>query len=338
MRLLLKSAPLFAVASQFLFALPAAAQTTVVVQTWGGAFTDALQEVRPDVEKATATKIEFVTQANSVAGLQRLEAQKAKPQVDLWMTADATAAVALASGIIEPVMAAQVPNMQYVPDKLLFPAGPTIWSSPRGIFYRKDKTPFEIKTWEDLWDPRLRGLITTTIDQDKGVFIMIAALINGGNERNIDKGFEKLKALKPNLGPIYKADAESLKLIQAGEVAVAGYGVLGVVYKLLGPGSNYRFVMPAKPQFMSVNLITMVKGRSNKAEAAKVMNAILSADIQERIVENLGSIPSNRNAKAPARIRDVIPPLGDLFTPDWDYVNAHYGEWVERWNREILAR
>ena len=30
--------------------------------------------------------------------------------------------------------------------------------------------------------------------------------------------------------------------------------------------------------------------------------------------------------------------LGDLFTPDWDYVNAHYGEWVERWNREILTR
>ncbi len=68
------------------------------------------------------------------------------------------------------------------------------------------------------------------------------------------------------------------------------------------------------------------------------MDAILSADIEERIVENLGSIPANKNAKAPARIRDVTPPLGDIFTPDWDYVNAHYGEWVERWNREIATR
>jgi putative spermidine/putrescine transport system substrate-binding protein len=319
-------------------ALPAAAQKTIVVMTWGGAFMDAMNDVKADIEKATGTKLEFVTQASSVAGLQRLEAQKASPQVDLWMTADATAAVALANGIIDPLPTAEVPNLKDIPATLVFPAGPTIWSSPRGIFYRVDKTPFEIKTWEDLWDPRLKGLVTTSIDQDKGMFIMIASLLAGGNEKNIDPGFEKLKALKPNLGVVYKADAESLKFIQAGEVAVAGYGVLGVVYKLLGPGSNYKFVMPPKPQFLSVNLITMVKGRPNAPEAAKVLNAILDAGIQERIVEQLGSLPSNKNAKAPARIRDVIPPLGDLFRPDWDHVNAKYGEWVDRWNREILAR
>jgi putative spermidine/putrescine transport system substrate-binding protein len=331
-------ASLLALAISAAWSLPVAAQRTIVVQTWGGAFIDALNDVKPDIERSTGTKIEFITQASSVAGLQRLEAQRANPQVDLWMTADATAATALASGIIEPLAADLVPNLKDIPPALVYPAGPTIWSSPRGIFYRVDKTPFEIKSWEDLWDPRLKGLITTSIDQDKGMFIMIAALLAGGNEKNINPGFEKLKALKPNLGVVYKADAESLKFIQAGEVAVAGYGVLGVVYKLLGPGSNYRFVMPTKPQFMSVNLITMVKGRPNKAEAAKVLNAILDPGIQERIVEQLGSIPSNKNAKPPARIRDVIPPLGDLYVPDWDYVNANYGAWVERWNREILTR
>lgn len=337
MRSILKLS-LFAFAIQLAFLLPAAAQKTIVIQTWGGAFIDALTGVKDDIEKSTGTKIEFVTQASSVAGLQRLEAQKANPQVDIWMTADATAATALAAGIIEPVPANLVPNLKDIPEKLVFPAGPTMWSSPRGIFYRVDKTPFEIKTWEDLWDPRLKGMVTTSIDQDKGMFIMIASLLAGGNEKNIDPGFEKLKALKPNLGVVYKADAEALKLVQAGEVNVAGYGVLGIVYKQLGPGSNYKFVMPTKPQFMSVNVITMVKGRPNTPEAAKVVNAILDPGIQERIVEQLGSIPSNKNAKAPARIRDVIPPLGDLYTPDWDYVNANYGAWVERWNREILAR
>jgi ABC-type thiamine transport system substrate-binding protein len=87
-----------------------------------------------------------------------------------------------------------------------------------------------------------------------------------------------------------------------------------------------------------VNVITMVAGRPNKEAAAKVLNAVLDPGIQERIVEQLGSVPSNRHAKAPARIRDVIPPLDNLFMPDWDYVNAHYGEWVEHWNREILTR
>ncbi|MGD9847283.1 MAG: PotD/PotF family extracellular solute-binding protein [Variibacter sp.] len=330
--------PLVALAAQLVLGQPAQAQKTIVVQTWGGAFIDALNSVKPDIEKQAGVKVEFVTQASSVAGLQRLQAQKANPQVDIWMTADATAATALADGIIKPLPKEGIPNLKDVPANLVFPAGPTIWSSPRGIFYRVDKTPFAIKSWEDLWDPRLKGMITTSIDQDKGMFIIIAALLAGGNEKNIDPGFEKLKALKPNLGVIYKADAEALKLIQAGEVNVAGYGVLGVVYKLLGPGSNYKFVMPSNPQFMSVNLVTMVKGRPNESEAAKVVNAILDPSIQEKIVEQLGSVPSNKNAKAPERIRDAIPPLTSLYVPDWDYVNAHYGEWVERWNREILAR
>ena len=317
---------------------PAAAQKTIVVQTWGGAFFDAVTSVKADIEKMAGSRVEFVAQATSVTGLQRLEAQKANPQVDLWMTADATAATALAEGIIEPFPRDLAPNLKDIPPELIYPAGPTIWSSPRGIFYRADRTPFPIKKWEDLWDPRLKGMITTTIDSDKGMFVIIAAMLAGGNEKNIGPGFEKLKALKPNLGVLYKADAESLKLVQAGEVNVSGYGVLGIIYKLLGPGSNYRFVMPESPQFMSVSLVTMVKGRPNRAEAAKVVDAILDPSIQERIVEQIGSIPSNRHAKAPSRIRDVIPPTMKLVTPDWDYVNAHYGEWVERWNREIATR
>jgi putative spermidine/putrescine transport system substrate-binding protein len=338
MKLSVKPILLVGLVLQIALALPGLAQSTIVVQTWGGAFTDALNDVKNDIEKATGTKIELVTQGTAVAGFQRLEAQKNNPQVDVWMSSEGTAAVALQKGIVEPVTAEQVPNIKALPKSLVFAAGPTIWLSPRGIFYRVDKTPFEIKTWEDLWDPRLKGMITTSIDEDRGMFVMLAALIAGGNEKNIDPGFEKLKALKPNLGVIYKTDAESLKFVQSGEVSVAGYGLLGVIYKLLGPGSNYRFVVPAKPQYMSVNLVTMVKGRPNKEASAKVINALLSAPIQERIVEHIGSVPANSEAKPPARLRDVLPPLGELYRPDWDYVNAHFGEWVDRWNREIATR
>jgi len=315
-----------------------AQQKKIVVMTWAGNFLEGFQSIKADVEKATGTQIEFVTQASGAAGLTRLEAQKANPQVDLWMAPLGVATTALSSGIIEPVTAAEVPNIKHITESLVFPAGPAIWMSPRGIFYRVDKTPFEIKTWEDLWDPRLKGLVTVSIQQDKGAFLIVSALLNGGSEKDIDKGFEKVKALKPNIGAVYKGDAESLKFVESGEVAVSGWGILGVIYNHLGPGSKYRFVMPPKPQFLSTNLITLVKGRPNKAESLKVMNGLLEASALERVVEYLGSIPSNRNAKPPAKIRDVVPPLGDIVNPDWQYVDAHYSEWVERWNREIQTR
>ncbi|MBI2203328.1 MAG: extracellular solute-binding protein [Candidatus Rokubacteria bacterium] len=317
---------------------PAAAQTEIVLMTWGGAFHDAFQAVKADIEKAADVKLTFVTQTGAAGGLSRLEAQKANPQVDLWTSIVSTADAGLKSGVVEPLPVAQIPNLKSVPDYLVTPAGTAIWSSLRGIFYRADKVPFEIKTWEDLWDARLKGLVSTSFILDKGNFLIMASLISGGSERDIDKGFERVKALKPNLALFYKTDSESIKFLQAGEAGVAGWGILPNVYKLLGPGSQYRFVVPAKPQFMAPIPISLVKGRPNRAAALRVIDAILAPAVQEKLVENLGSVPANRTAKAPAKIRDFVPPLDNVYKVDWGYVNTHFAEWESRWNREIQTR
>jgi putative spermidine/putrescine transport system substrate-binding protein len=317
---------------------PAVAQTEIVLMTWGGAFRDAFEAVKADIEKTANVRLTFVTQAGAAAGLSRLEAQKASPQVDLWTSIVSTAQAGLESGVVEPLPAADIPNVKQVPDYLVTPAGTAIWTSLRGIFYRKDKVPFEIKTWEDLWDPRLKGQVATSFVLDKANFLVMAALINGGNERDIDKGFEKVKALKPNLGLFYKTDSESIKLLQAGEAAVAAWGILPNVYKLLGPGSNYAFVVPAKPQFLAPIPISLVKGRPHRAEAMRTIDAILSPAIQEKLVESLGSVPANRTAKAPEKIRAFVPPLNNVYHVDWAHVNAKFSEWETRWNREVQVR
>jgi putative spermidine/putrescine transport system substrate-binding protein len=314
------------------------AQTEIVIMTWGGAFYDAFQAAKPDIEKTAGVKVTFVTQTGAAGGLSRLEAQKANPQVDLWTSIVSTAEAGLKSGVIEPLPGAQIPNLKHVPDYLVTPAGTAIWISLRGIFYRADKVPFEIKSWEDLWDPRLKGLVSTSLLLDKGNFLIMASLVSGGTERDIDKGFERVKALKPNLALFYKTDSESIKFLQAGEAAVAGWGILPNVYKLLGPGSNYKFVVPARPQFVAPIPISLVKGRPNRTEALRVIDAILSPSIQEKLVENLGSVPANRNAMAPEKIRGFVPPLNNVYNIDWTYVNAHFAEWESRWNREIQVR
>lgn len=326
------------VAATLLGPAPVDAQTEIVLMTWGGAFRDAFEAAKPDIEKAAGVRLTFVTQAGAAAGLSRLEAQKASPQVDLWTSIVSTAQDGLKSGVVEELPVAQIPNVKQVPDYLVSPAGVAIWTSLRGIFYRSDKVPFEIKTWEDLWDPRLKGLVSTSFLLDKGNFLIMAALINGGSERDIDKGFEKVKALRPNLALFYKTDAESIKFLQAGEAAVAGWGILPNVYKLLGPGSNYKFVVPARPQFLAAIPISLVKGRPHRAEALRTIDAILSPAVQEKLVENLGSVPANRTASPPEKIRSFVPPLNGVYNVDWDLVNARFSEWESRWNREVQVR
>lgn len=324
-------------AAGLLPATPVAAQE-LTLMTWGGVFHDAFTSVLGDLEKLTGVKVRLVTQAGAAAGFSRLKAQRQSPQVDLWTSIESTAQQAAQEGLVVPLDPARIPNMAEVPEALRASHHTSIWVSLRGIFYRADMVPFEIKRWEDLWDPRLQGKVAVTLPLDKGSFLIMAALLAGGSEHNIDPGFEKVKALRPNIALFFKTDAESIKFLQAGEAGVVGWGILPNVYKLLGPGSNYRFVIPERPQFLAPIPIQIVAGRPHTAAAEKVLNTLLSAEIQEKLVEQLGSVPANRRARAPEKIRGIVPPLTNIYKVDWGVVNANFDKWTERWNREIQTR
>jgi len=316
----------------------AEATTEVIINTWGGAFLEAFQAVSGDIEKVSGVKVKLTTHPGAAAGLSRLIAQKDNPQVDLFTGIESTAYDGGKAGVFEELNPTLVANMAKVPKELVMPHGVSIWVSLRGIFYRQDMIPFGIKKWEDLWDPRLKGKVATSILLDKGNFLIMAALLAGGNENNIEPGFEKLKALKPNLLLFYKTDSESIKFLQAGEAAVAGWGILPNVYKLLGPGSNYRFVIPEKPQFLAPIPVSLVKGRPNKEQSLKVINAILTKEIQEKLASHLGVVPALPGAEAPEKIRDIVPALKSIYKVNWDVVNANFDKWLDRWNREIQVK
>jgi putative spermidine/putrescine transport system substrate-binding protein len=324
--------------SLFIFLPSVRAQNEVIINTWGGAFLEAFNAVQADIEKVSGAKVKMTTHPGAAAGLSRLIAQKDNPQVDLFTGIESTAYDGGKAGVFEELTPALVPNMANIPKELVMPHGISIWVSLRGIFYRADMVSFQIKTWDDLWDTRLKGKVATSILLDKGNFLIMAALLSGGSENNIEPGFEKAKALKPNLVLFYKTDSESIKFLQAGEAAVAGWGILPNIYKLLGPGSNYKFVIPEKPQFLAPIPISLVKGRPNKEQSLKVINAILTKDIQEKIASHLGVVPALPAAQSPEKIRDIVPALKNIYKVNWDPVNANFDKWLERWNKEIQVK
>ena len=319
---------------------PAGAATEIVFLSWGGLYHDIFRPVADDFEKETGIKVTFAVQAGAKDGLNKLMAQRNNPQVDVWASIEGTAKAAAEAGLLSELKVEQIPNLAAIPKQYVTPTAAAIWLSPRGIFYRRDLVPFEITKWEDLWDPRLEGKVGTSFVLDTGNFLVMAALINGGSEKNIEPGFEKMKQLKPNLALFYKTDPESIKFLEAGEIAVAGWGILPNVYRHLGPGSKYRFVMPAKPQFLANIPVSIVKGRGADQEAAaqKFVNFLLSKPAQEKMVAVAGTIPANPAAKPPDTIKDMIPPLDHVYQIDWGVVNANYSRWEDRWNREVQTR
>jgi putative spermidine/putrescine transport system substrate-binding protein len=309
------------------------------MMSWGGHYLDTFRPVADAFEKETGHKVNIVVMSGAKDGLTKITAQKNDPQVDVWLSIESTAQAAADAGLLAELKPELVPNLKALPKEMVGKHFVTLSQSPRGIAYRKDLVPFPIKDWSDLWDPRLKSKVGMSFVIDTGSPLVMAALINGGSEKNIEPGFAKMKALKPNLAGFFKTDSESVKFLESGEFAVIGYSILANFYLKLGPDSNIKFVMPEKPKFLAPIPAAVVKGRGAEREKAahELVNFMLSPKQQEWITGRFGQVPSNPNAKLPAALNEVIPsmPLTNVYRIDWETVNKNYADWNKRWNQEI---
>jgi putative spermidine/putrescine transport system substrate-binding protein len=307
--------------------------------TWGGHYLDTFGPLTERFEKETGIKVNLVVQAGARDGLSKITAQKNDPQVDVWFSIESTATAAAEAGLLAELDPAKIPNLKKLPPELVSKYSTVVALSPRGIAYRKDLVPFEIKDWNDLWDPRLKNKIGMSFVIDTGSPLVMASLINGGSEKNVEPGFAKMKALKPNIAGFFKTDQESVKYLESGEFAVIGYAILANFNLKLGTDPNLAFVMPEKPKFLAQIPGAIVKGRgaAQQAAAEKFLDFMLSPAAQEYFTSRFGQVPANPEAKVSEKLAKVIPPLPlkHVHQVDWKTVNANYARWNDRWNKEI---
>jgi putative spermidine/putrescine transport system substrate-binding protein len=163
----------------------------------------------------------------------------------------------------------------------------------------------------------------------------MAAAINGGNERNLDPGFAKLKALRPSFVSFYTSNVQSIRMLETGEVAVIAWGVLPNVIQHLGPDSKYGFAVP-KPIFVAETPITIVANTPNAGASAQFVNYVLSPEVQEILAAALGSMPANPKAKPPAILQQLLPSLEGIYKVDYDLLAKEMNAIIDRYNREIM--
>lgn len=309
--------------------------------SWGGMYQDIFRPVAEAFEKDTGTKVRFVVQSGAADGLNKLIAQRNRPQVDVWASIASTVQAAEEDDLLVKFDAARIPHLNDLPAEYVKNTSASIWFTPRGIFYRKDLAPFEPRTWEDLWDPRLKDSLAVTLALDRGSFLIVAALLNGGSEHDIDKGFENMAKLKPNIHAVYTSEAEAIRLLETGEVAVVAWGPLSNFYHHLGPDSQYGFALPS-PRFLADIPVSIVAGRPPAQQAAAEMfvDYLLRPEYQTIMTSLMGSIPSNPKAELPEKLKDLVPglPLTDVYQVDWAHVNGNFSSWQDRWAQEVLTR
>jgi putative spermidine/putrescine transport system substrate-binding protein len=313
---------------------------------WETAFRDNM--AKPFSERYPGVKVHLDLTAGT-AQLAKLRASKGStPPFDIVNMLDEQMDIAMREGLVETFDASEVPNVK----DLYAVSTPTKWQKDGkyysvhqnwgqlGITYRTDKVKTPPKEWADFWKPEYKGLIgMPPISYSVGLQFFIATIHGlGGDEKNpadVDRGFEKMKALRPSVAQ-QPADAGAIQqLLERGDVAIVPLWD-GRAHALSAAGLPIGFSYPNSPGPVASGApMAIVKGTKNRAAAVKMIDFRLSPPAQKGFCETMWYGPSNRKVKLDDRIAAKVAYGNEayqkLLAPNYDVVSGKLGEWTQRW-------
>src|SRR5262249_50463934 len=201
----------------------------------GGAWETAFREhmAKPFGQKYPKVKLHLDLSTGTVQLAKLRAARGSNPPFDVIQMLDEQMDIAVREGLIDSFDASEVPNVK----TLYAISTPTKWQKDGryfaahqnwgqlGITYRTDKVKTPPKEWLDFAQPGYKGLIgMPPISSSVGLQFFIATVhALGGDEKNpadVDRGFEKMKELKPSIVQ-QPADAGAIQqLLERGDIAV----------------------------------------------------------------------------------------------------------------------
>lgn len=295
--------------------------------------------IKDEFPKVTGIALEFVRLSSGEA-LARLRAERANPVFDVWFggTGDPHI-VANEDGLtdfyqpkvwndLRPALREAVAG-KYIP---LY-AGILGWAV-NGSVLREKGIP-EPKRWEDLADPRLRGLVATSNPNTSGTgYTMLATVVQIFGE---EKAFDLLKRIHRNVAQYTRGGADPGVLAGRGEVAIGITFLHDAVLQILR-GFPVTYGSARDGTGYEIGGLSLVKGGPNRANGLAFIEWALTTEAQLVGPQVGGSYQIPSNSKTP--IPKVSPRFEDFNVIKYDFLK--YGKaavrdgLVNRWTKEVF--
>lgn len=309
-----------------------------VLSLYGSAEPRSVEVLAQGFEKATGTKVNWI-RLSSGETLARLRAEKDNPQADVWWagTIDPHSVAAL-EGLTEsycPSIYDQIDPRFRDPIGDCKVIGVYVgilgFSVNEGVLKEMN---LPIPTgWDDLIDPRYKGLIGIANPNTSGTALtMLATQVFLRGE---DAGIEYMKKLHKNIANYTKTGVAPGVLAGRGEIAIAIVFLHDAIYHA-EQGYPVKPVVPKEGTGYEIGGLNLVKGAPHPELAKKFMDWVVSAEAQETQA-TVGSyqLPTNINAKVPAvsvRIESV-----KTVNYDFKWVAENGVRLTDRWTREVFT-
>ncbi len=295
--------------------------------------------VKDEFPKATGIAVDIV-RLSAGESLTRLRAERQNPSFDVWFggTGDPHI-VANEDGVTEfyrpkawndlrPEFREAVAG-KYIP---LY-AGILGWALNERLL--KEKGRPVPRTWQDLGDPKYRGLVTTPNPNTSGTaYTMIATIVQIYGE---DGAFDLLKRIHRNVTEYTRSGGAPGQLVGRGEAAVGVTFIHDALDQVL-KGFPITYGAPFDGTGYEIGGLSLVKGAPNRANAITFIDWALTPEAQ-RLAADRGQsyqIPSNIKTPIPA----VAPRFQDFKVIKYDFLKygsaAVRDRFVKKWTTEIF--
>lgn len=311
---------------------------TLVVPTLGGVWEQFWREnIAPAFTEMTGANVTLDVGNGRVFGANLRAAGAEEPPYSIVMTNEVFAQSLRKEGFFEELDLEKMPNYAD-----LYPIAQTAGGygavgtySPIGIGYRTDMVPAP-SAWKDLWKDDYKGLIGlyNFANSAGKMELLLASKIFGEDQYDVDAGFAALA----DLGQVIQVDFNLSTAMASGEIAIAPFDFAEIV-RLKGQGLPVDYVVPEEGVIAFDQTLNILANAPNKDLAYAYANFLISPEIQEMLMRQFFTSPTNSKVTVPDELKEQVPISGEgmaaILQWDWEFVNENQNDLSERWAREV---
>ena len=274
--------------------------------------------------------------------LERIRAERNRPQADLWWGAAHTTFQAAADenllAFFKPTWADKVPDASKDPQGRWYGA----YETPEVIVYNRDAvTASEApRDWDDVLDPKWRDKVLIRNPNPSDTMRVIFGSIiwrfykqTGSPER----GYAWLRKLDRNVHE-YTADGTLLMQKLARREGLVSFWDLPDVHLYKEQkGFPLDYVLPASGTPVVTDGIAVVRGAPNETEAQNFYEFVTTPESLIHAAHKYNRIPV-RTDIARSQLPEWMNQPFTRFDMDWDLLRRDGNEWMRYWDTEIRGR
>ncbi|WP_454688377.1 ABC transporter substrate-binding protein [Achromobacter aloeverae] len=306
------------------------------------------KSIIPAFEKKYGCKV-LQTESATLANIAVMRTQRDNPQYSVMMMDDLGIPIAKDEKLIAQLPKDKIPNLANVfPRYVLNDAYGTAFSVSAIAPWYNPTLGSPINSFADLWSDELKGqfmMTTPKLSMSVTLLVAAAALATGKPiaqaQYELDAGWAKMTALKPNVQTIYEVAGTAVLQISQGQAIAAGPDFSKSIYPYMAQGAPVRFSTPTEGAFAGINCLTLVNNAPEPDLGAAFIDMSLSNEFQKGMAEYIYAAPAVKGIDLVDKVAKLVPypdeKINTLHNLDWAYINPRRSAIIDKFNQVFGA-